>query len=200
MLSFCGPCFQINRPPGCVWAVKTIPKLLAVLLIPGISPGPPWERTQQNSCLHFLLQLKDGCFPRGRSFEAETRWSYGPGDRKQIFPSFFKHLKRIIPVARYFREKKIWRTCAISAFSSLAISPPRDRGRERYWDPGAGSRKTNAQPSLSPPLSRSKNDCVGREGFTSALSQSECQGKSRLTFLASGKKKAIAFYVYILLG
>lgn len=105
-LSFCGPCFQINRPPGCVWAVKTIPKLLAVLLIPGISPGPPWERTQQNSCLHFLLQLKDGCFPRGRSFEAETRWSYGPGDRKQIFPSFFKHLKRIIPVARYFREKK----------------------------------------------------------------------------------------------
>lgn len=62
------------------------------------------------------------------------------------------------------------------------------------------TRKINARPSLSPPLSRSKNDCVGCEGFMSAVSQSECRGKSRLTFLASGEKKAIAFYVYILLG
>lgn len=56
-----------------------------------------------------------------------------------------------------------------------------------------GNRKTNAQPSLPLPLSRSKNDCVGHEGFTFALSQSECQGKSRLTFLASGKKKQLRF-------
>lgn len=45
----------------------------------------------------------------------------------------------------------------------------------------------------SPPMSRSKNDCVGPEGFMSALSQSECRGKSRLTFLASGKKKQLHF-------
>lgn len=49
------------------------------------------------------------------------------------------------------------------------------------------------EPCLSPPLSRSKNDCVGHEGFMSAVSQSECRGKSRLTFLASGKKKQLHF-------
>lgn len=57
----------------------------------------------------------------------------------------------------------------------------------KVWAPG---RQT---PSLPLPLSRSKNDCVGHEGFTFALSQSECQGKSRLTFLASGKKKQLRF-------
>ena len=55
------------------------------------------------------------------------------------------------------------------------------------------TRKINAKPSLSPPLSRSKHDCVGCEGFMSAVSQSECRGKSRLTVLASGKKKQLHF-------
>ena len=55
------------------------------------------------------------------------------------------------------------------------------------------TRKINAKPSLSPPLSRSENDCVGCEGFMPAVSQSECRGKSRLTFLASGKKKQLHF-------
>lgn len=190
-LSFWRPCFQINRPPGCAWTVKTIPKILA------------WYRSQGCHLCHLgmssatqlpMSPSSEERWPlsKVRVFFKAERWSYGPGDRKQIFTSFPKHLERAIPVAWCFR-KKIWRTCAVSVFSFLAISSLRDRGMECYWDQGVGTRKTNAQPSLPLPLSRSKNDCVGHEGFTFALSQSECQGKSRLTFLASGKKKQLRF-------
>lgn len=158
-----------------------------------------WEWAQQHSFPCLLLQKKDGCFPRWRSSLKQKDEVMGQetGNRCSLpFLSTWKEPSLLHDAP----EKKIRRTCAVSAFSFLAISSLRDRGMECYWDQGVGTRKTNAQPSLPLPLSRSKNDCVGHEGFTFALSQSECQGKSRLTFLASGKKKAIAFYVYILLS
>lgn len=197
-LSFWRPCFQINRPPGCAWTVKTIPKILACYQ----SQGCHLCRLGMSSATQLPMSPPSEerwLLPKVKVFFKAERWSYGPGDRKQMFTSFPKHLKRAIPVAWCSRKKNTKNLCCFCLFLS-GHSSLRDRGMECYWDQGVGTRKTNAQPSLPLPLSRSKNDCVGHEGFTFALSQSECQGKSRLTFLASGKKKAIAFYVYILLS
>lgn len=198
-LSFWRPCFQINRPPGCAWTVKTIPKILACYQ----SQGCHLCRLGMSSATQLPMSPPSEerwLLPKVKVFFKAERWSYGPGDRKQMFTSFPKHLKRAIPVAWCSRKKKYEE---LVLFLPFPFWPFLLSGIEEWnvieikvWAPG---RQTHSPPFLYH-WAGQKNDCVGHEGFTFALSQSECQGKSRLTFLASGKKKAIAFYVYILLS
>lgn len=163
----------------------------------------PWVGTQQKGIGCFSCSQKDSGFPSGRCscivlIRMKQLWGEVMGQVRGnraikipflfLFPLFLNKLffKNTL-VAWCFRIKNIINTC-LSVFTPLAFASHRGRWKKSYWDRGTGTRKINSKPSLSPPLNRSKNDCAGREGFMSAVSPSECRGKSRLTFLASGKK------------
>lgn len=61
MPSSWGSCFQTNRPPVCVWAIKT----LTQLSVQEMSPVPPWEGTQQN---RLPSSAKWQLLPKGKVF------------------------------------------------------------------------------------------------------------------------------------